>query len=234
MPLLHPPPPRPPPAVSTENWTAGQHDSAVSTPGVQGLICIPHVSPTPPLIVLPTGWGCAGKDLVSACPERQPDGGNCGHGPTSHATKQVLLLLKDEKSPSPGSFSASRSHGNKQNLWSVWHCGCPEPPPMEAIPILLPAETTEASTTLLAFLDGTEAQEAKYLADGTRSWCEPIGQCNSKAWFFPALFQKSRPSETLCLNPLQKATETQPRSEDSRHHASDRVCSLTALSFWEL
>ena len=117
MPLLHPPPPRPPPAVSTENWTAGQHDSAMSTPGVQGLICIPHVSPTPPLIVLPTGWGCAGKDLVSACPERQPDGGNCGHGPTSHATKQVLLLLKDEKSPSPGSSSASWSHGNKQISW---------------------------------------------------------------------------------------------------------------------
>lgn len=54
MPLLHPPPPCPPPAVSTENWTAGLQDSAVSTPGVRGLICVPHVSPTPPLIVLPT------------------------------------------------------------------------------------------------------------------------------------------------------------------------------------
>ena len=39
----------------------------------------------------------------------------------------------------------------------------------EAIPTLLPAETTEASTTLLAFLDRTEAQEAKYLADGMHS-----------------------------------------------------------------
>lgn len=129
MPLLHPPPPRPPPAVSTENWTAGQQDSAVSTPGVWGLICIPHVSPTPPLIILPTGWGNAGKDLASACPERQPDGGNCAPGPTSHATKQVLLLLRDEKSPSQGSSSVSRSHGDEQHLWSLWHCGCPEPPP---------------------------------------------------------------------------------------------------------
>lgn len=47
--------------------------------------------------------------------------------------------------------------------------GAPSRLQQEAIPTLLPAETTEASTTLLTFLDGTEAQEAKYLADGMRS-----------------------------------------------------------------
>ena len=53
---------------------------------------------------------------MSAYREQQSDEGDCGPGPASHATKQVLRLPKGEKSPSEGSSSASRSHGNEQQL----------------------------------------------------------------------------------------------------------------------
>ena len=233
-----PPPPPPPPAVSTKNWAAGQRDSLQCLHQECGASSVSLTSPRLPLSSsLPRrGWGSTGRDLVSAYPERQSDEGDCGPGPASHATKQVMLLPKGKKSPSEGSSSASRSHGNEQQLWSLWHCVhvSQATSTREAVPALLPAETTEASTTLLAFPDRTEAQEAKYLADGTHSWCEPIGQCNSKAWLFPVLFQKSKPSETPHLTNFAKGCRDSAPFQGFNTSCFGLSCSLTALNFWEL
>lgn len=70
MPLLHSPPPRSPPAVSTENWAAGQRDSLQCLPQECGAS---SVSLTSPQLLLWSSLPRGGRGVLAGilCPPAQ-------------------------------------------------------------------------------------------------------------------------------------------------------------------
>lgn len=228
IPLLHTLPQRPPPAVSTENSTAGQAGpSAVSTLGAQGfVICFPCVSPH----TLPHSLTAQSSPTPSR--DRPTHRGECWQGSCVHLPQSWLpawwgLLWTPLPCYKVGTILPLWTRNlqprliqrvkitlklaaalQRQQHWSFWRCTCqhgPKPPTHEAVPPRL----HKTGTTLRVLWDGTEAQKVKYFAGGMHSWFESTGQYNSKVQFFPALFQKPKSSETPHLTALWKAKETQ-------------------------